>query len=98
MTSSTVVPEIDIGQRRGADVMDGGWDRYGDVHRLSAAVAISLITDAAGGGDAEDDDIDNIENITGSEYDDTSWATMVPTSWTAGMVQTSSRDTAAPTG
>jgi Ca2+-binding RTX toxin-like protein len=56
----------------GADRLDGGAGR--DIARYEespAAVAISLITDAAGGGDAEGDDLNSIEDVSGSQFNDT---------------------------
>jgi Ca2+-binding RTX toxin-like protein len=39
----------------------------------SAGVVVSLITDTASGGDAEGDELNSIENLTGSGYADTLW-------------------------
>jgi Ca2+-binding RTX toxin-like protein len=67
--------------RDGNDALDGGGggDRliggagFDSASYLGspAGVAVSLITDAAAGGDAEGDDLDSIENLFGSSYDDT---------------------------
>jgi Ca2+-binding RTX toxin-like protein len=58
----------------GADVIDGGagndWANY---FGSSAGVFISLYNDVAGGGDAEGDQLDGIENASGSFYDDDLW-------------------------
>jgi Ca2+-binding RTX toxin-like protein len=58
----------------GADVLNGGSGvdtaNYGE---SSAAVFISLITDTAAWGDAEGDELNSIENVTGSAYDDHLW-------------------------
>jgi Ca2+-binding RTX toxin-like protein len=55
----------------GADVIDGGagvdWVDY----RNSASVSVNLATGAAGGGQAEGDTIDGIENLGGSNFTDT---------------------------
>jgi Ca2+-binding RTX toxin-like protein len=55
----------------GADVMDGGNGTdtadYGD---SGAAVNASLLTNSATGGEAEGDTFINIENLTGSNFDD----------------------------
>jgi Ca2+-binding RTX toxin-like protein len=58
----------------GADVLDGGagsdWAQY---FGSSAAVTILLYTDQASGGDAQGDQLDGIENVLGSFFDDTLW-------------------------
>ena len=36
-------------------------------------MVVSLITDTAGGGDAEGDELNSIENLTGSAHDDHLW-------------------------
>jgi Ca2+-binding RTX toxin-like protein len=55
----------------GADTLNGGSGidtaNYFD---SVAGVVISLITDTAGGGDAEGDELNSIENVTGSAHDD----------------------------
>jgi Ca2+-binding RTX toxin-like protein len=58
----------------GADTLNGGSSidtaNYAD---SGAAVTVSLITDSAGGGDAEGDELNSIENVTGSAHDDILW-------------------------
>ena len=58
----------------GADTLNGGSGvdtaNYGE---SSAAVFISLITDTAAYGDAEGDELNSIENVTGSAYNDNLW-------------------------
>jgi Ca2+-binding RTX toxin-like protein len=58
----------------GADTLNGGSGidtaSYFD---SSAGVFISLITDTAAWGDAEDDELNSIENVTGSAYNDQLW-------------------------
>jgi serralysin len=58
----------------GADTLNGGSGidtaTYAD---SSAGVAIVLYADLAGGGDAEGDELNSIENVTGSDFDDVLW-------------------------
>jgi Ca2+-binding RTX toxin-like protein len=58
----------------GADTLNGGsgFDTasYAD---SDAGVFVSLINDIASGGYAEGDDLNSIENLTGSSYDDDLW-------------------------
>ena len=58
----------------GADTLNGGSGidtaNYFD---SSTGVFISLYNDAASGGDAEGDELNSIENVTGSAYDDDLW-------------------------
>jgi Ca2+-binding RTX toxin-like protein len=58
----------------GADVLDGGSGIDTAVYDgSSAGVAVLLYMDQAGGGDAEGDQLNNIENVHGSHYDDHLW-------------------------
>ena len=58
----------------GADTLDGGPGRDQAAYWGSTAgVAISLMTDEAFGGDAEGDELDSIEDLTGSRHDDILW-------------------------
>ena len=55
----------------GADVLDGGQGSDTAAYIESAAgVTVSLRDDTASGGDAEGDELDSIENLTGSAYAD----------------------------
>jgi Ca2+-binding RTX toxin-like protein len=58
----------------GADVLNGGAGidtaNYSD---SEAGVFVSLYTDSAAGGDAEGDQLNDIENLTGSSHNDTLW-------------------------
>jgi Ca2+-binding RTX toxin-like protein len=58
----------------GADTLNGGSGidtaSYGESEQ---AVVVSLITDSASGGDAEGDELNSIENLTGSAHNDTLW-------------------------
>jgi Ca2+-binding RTX toxin-like protein len=58
----------------GADILDGGsgWDTA-SYAESNAGVFISLQNDVASGGDAEGDDLNQIEHVTGSAYDDELW-------------------------
>lgn len=62
----------EIGGGAGADTIDGG-DGVDRVTYISSntAVSVSLIAGIGGGGDAEGDQIKNVENIYGSIYSDT---------------------------
>ena len=55
----------------GADILDGGLglDNASYSHS-SAGVMVSLLWDSASGGDAEGDDLNSIENLTGSNHAD----------------------------
>ena len=55
----------------GADILDGGLglDNASYSHS-SAGVMVSLLWDSASGGDAEGDELNSIENLTGSNHDD----------------------------
>ena len=57
----------------GGDTLDGG-EGIDTVNYYDSpvAVGISLIDDVAGGGYAEGDNLDNIENVYGSSHDDRS--------------------------
>jgi Ca2+-binding RTX toxin-like protein len=58
----------------GADTLNGGAGidtaNYAD---SGAGVFVSLINDVASGGDAEGDELNQIENLTGSAFDDDLW-------------------------
>ena len=56
----------------GADTLDGGGgvDRASYVASVSG-VTVSLMTGSGSGGDAQGDTLTNIENLTGSNFDDT---------------------------
>ena len=55
-----------------ADVIDGGDDNDTASYVSSdAAVDVNLLDDTASGGHAEGDELDNIENLIGSAFDDT---------------------------
>jgi Ca2+-binding RTX toxin-like protein len=55
----------------GGDTLNGGDDNdAASYFTSSAGVIVSLITDAAGGGDAEGDDLNSIEDIEGSLFSD----------------------------
>lgn len=57
---------------QGADVIDGGAGiDLADYSTSSAGVNISLLFDTAEDGDAEGDELDNIENLNGSRFFDT---------------------------
>ena len=56
----------------GADILDGGEDiDVASYHSSSAGISIDLSTGVSFGGDAEGDTIQNIEGITGSDFNDT---------------------------
>src|SRR5262245_61801729 len=58
----------------GADVLNGGSGiDTANYYDSSAAVFISLITDTAAWGDAEGDELNSIENLTGSDFGDQLW-------------------------
>jgi Ca2+-binding RTX toxin-like protein len=58
----------------GADTLNGGAGvDTADYGASSAGVVVSLYHDAADGGDAEGDDLNSIENVTGSGYADNLW-------------------------
>jgi Ca2+-binding RTX toxin-like protein len=58
----------------GADTLNGGSGvDTASYAGSSAGVVVSLITDTAGGGDAEGDELNSIENLTGSDHDDLLW-------------------------
>lgn len=58
--------------RGGADLLQGGAGRDTATYAGSdAAVQISLIADTAAGGHADGDNLDDIENVFGSQFDDT---------------------------
>ena len=55
----------------GADTLNGGSGTdTADYFDSSAGVVVSLITDTAGNGDAEGDELNSIENLNGSAEDD----------------------------
>jgi Ca2+-binding RTX toxin-like protein len=55
----------------GADTLNGGSGvDTADYFDSSAGVVVSLITDTAGNGDAEGDELNSIENLNGSAFDD----------------------------
>jgi Ca2+-binding RTX toxin-like protein len=55
----------------GGDMLDGGQGNDTASYKWSAErVIVSLLTDTAGGGDADGDELDSIENLTGSAYAD----------------------------
>src|SRR5262245_14470564 len=55
----------------GADILNGGSGiDTADYFDSSAGVVVSLITDTAGNGDAEGDELNSIENLRGSAFDD----------------------------
>ncbi len=63
----------------GADILNGGLGNDTAYYETSdAGVFISLYNDAAAGGDAEGDDLNDIENVTGSALATTSGATTAP--------------------
>lgn len=56
----------------GGDILDGGAGvDLADYGTSSDAVTIDLAAETAFGGDAQDDQLTNIENVNGSVYDDT---------------------------
>ena len=56
----------------GADTLNGGGGvDTASYATSSAGVAVSLVTGIGSGGDAEGDRLSNIENLTGSNFDDT---------------------------
>jgi Ca2+-binding RTX toxin-like protein len=58
----------------GADTLNGGSGvDTADYFDSSAAVFVSLYNDVAGGGDAEGDELNSVENVSGSAYDDDLW-------------------------
>ena len=55
----------------GADILNGGGGVDTAVYTQSTAgVMVSLLWDTASGGDAEGDELNSIENLSGSGYDD----------------------------
>jgi len=55
----------------GADTLNGGGGVDTAVYTQSTAgVMVSLLWDTASGGDAEGDELNSIENLSGSGYDD----------------------------
>jgi Ca2+-binding RTX toxin-like protein len=55
----------------GADILNGGSGvDTADYFDSSEGVVVSLITDTAGNGDAEDDELNSIENLNGSAHAD----------------------------
>jgi Ca2+-binding RTX toxin-like protein len=57
--------------RGGADTLNGGVGSDTAVYTESAAgVVVSLISDTAAGGDAQGDELNSIENLTGSDHAD----------------------------
>jgi Ca2+-binding RTX toxin-like protein len=59
----------------GADIIDGGDGvDVADYSASAAAVTINLAAGVASGGDAEGDQLSNIENIVGTDHDDTIYA------------------------
>jgi Ca2+-binding RTX toxin-like protein len=58
----------------GADTLNGGDDiDTADYQTSSVAVAVLLYIDDASGGEAEGDELNGIENVTGSAYADLLW-------------------------
>ena len=58
----------------GTDILLGGSGiDTADYGGSAAGVGISLFTNTAGGGDAEGDELDGIENLTGSAHADSLW-------------------------
>jgi Ca2+-binding RTX toxin-like protein len=58
----------------GADVLNGGSGTdTAAYNESSAGVTVLLYTDTASGGDAEGDELNSIENVTGSAYADNLW-------------------------
>jgi serralysin len=58
----------------GADILNGGSGiDTASYTESSAAVHVHLLVDSAWGGDAEGDELNGIENLTGSAYNDTLW-------------------------
>jgi Ca2+-binding RTX toxin-like protein len=58
----------------GADTLNGGAGiDTADYFDSGAGVFISLITDTAAWGDAEGDDLNSVENVSGSAFDDHLW-------------------------
>ena len=55
----------------GADTLDGGGGDTASYTTSSVGVAVSLATGTASGGDAQGDRLSNIENLTGSNFNDT---------------------------
>lgn len=55
----------------GADVLDGGFGiDLADYATSPAGITVWLLWDSASGGDAEGDELNSIENLRGSQYDD----------------------------
>ena len=55
----------------GADTLNGGTGiDTADYHDSGSGVVVSLITDTAGNGDAEGDELNSIENLNGSAFGD----------------------------
>ena len=58
----------------GADTLNGSFGNdTADFHGSAAAVHVALIYDIAAGGDAEGDELDSIENLTGTSFKDELW-------------------------
>jgi Ca2+-binding RTX toxin-like protein len=58
----------------GADTLNGGSGIDTATYAFSAeGVVVNLLSDLAGHGDAEGDDLNSIENLTGSSHDDKLW-------------------------
>ena len=61
----------------GSDTLDGGTGAdEASYAGSSAGVFVSLITDAASGGHAAGDELNSIEDITGSDFDDELWGSL----------------------
>ncbi|WP_304608569.1 S-layer family protein [Inquilinus sp. Marseille-Q2685] len=55
----------------GADILNGGdGSDFANYQGSTAAVVVNLLADSASGGDAQGDQLDNIENLYGSSHDD----------------------------
>jgi Ca2+-binding RTX toxin-like protein len=58
----------------GADTLNGGAGiDTANYAESAAAVTVSLLSDTASGGDAQGDELNAIENLTGSAHNDTLW-------------------------
>src|SRR5262245_8001699 len=58
----------------GADFLDGGAGTdTADYTSSTAGVGVSLFNDTVGGGDSAGDELDGIENLTGSAFGDSLW-------------------------
>jgi Ca2+-binding RTX toxin-like protein len=58
----------------GADTLNGGSGvDTANYAESEQAVVVSLITDSASGGDAEGDELNSVENLSGSVHNDTLW-------------------------